>query len=369
MNLKTTLRACLVASAALAPVLEPVQAYNVTPCNGKPHGGLHSNITMRIDRCYTAANNTNENAVIDYAVAEWNKISGVHNRFATTSGDSSCSIVVNDGVSELALVPANHPLLAQANRAGVTKTVVNACASPYDSTRNGRVVEADVLVSEATVLTPLDSLDVRTGGRQLLMHELGHVLGANHVTNKPALMESIISAKMARHSVIGLNSDRAESYFPDDVQMASVYHSDGGAGLIDPAVSAWHWDTATAPAATRRIYPGTSARPVCRGATTTVRYSNGNLGKAGLAQANQVKMQILLSDNAQISTTDRVVSEFTFWGAQGFFGSSTRTITVPANLPLGTYYVGVLVDPDQVASEQEEGNNSTPLGLRLNVNC
>lgn len=370
MNLKTTLGVCALASAALIPTSQPVHAYEVVECNGKVRHGVHATHTLRIDRCYTPAA-TSEDTVLGYARDRWHKVSGVHDRFSLVAGDNNCAITSGDTVSEIAMVAANHPLLAGSSGRTISRS--NPCLSPFGAGRDGRITEVDVLVSEVLQLGLLGPLDVRTGGRQIAMHELGHVLGADsdpHEVDEPALMNPTVNAKLGHRTVIGVNANISESYFPDDIQLASRYHSDGGAGLVDPAVSGWQWSTVGGVTALNRIYIGVGAsRDVCRGTVQPIRFSQSNLGKADILQGNQITMRIMLSDNDQITTTDRQIDQFMFWGTQGFYGTSTRNILVPANLPLGVYHVGILADPGEVRAEQEEGNNSTPLGLVLNVNC
>jgi hypothetical protein len=165
---------------------------------------------------------------------------------------------------------------------------------------------------------------------------------------------------MGNNSVTGAISDRAESYFPDDIELAALYHS-GAGGAVDIAVSPWHWNSVEGE--TTLIYPVEVRRSVCRGAATTVRYSNGNLGKNAIAQAAAVPMRLVMSTDTLITSADRTLSSFTFWGARGFFGSLTRNVTVPANTPVGTYHVGIVADPAQSLVEQDENNNASRLNL------
>lgn len=335
-------------------------AWEALECSGQVYGGIHSAVTFQIDRCDTPDGST-EDAVIDFAVAGWNNVFGMWDRFnAPVNGDNNCDVpAASSGSWQLALVPANDALLD--GNAGMASSV-----SPADCTNNGAMLGASVVVDQTLSLTALNELSQTLGARETLIHELGHVLGANHEDGNMTVMCTSTAGscgKVGRFSSgggVGTPDIRSEALLPDDVDFAFQYHASTQTGNIDAIVSPWRYSSGPV-----RNY-GPTTRTLCPGQTTTVQFSYGNRGKVNIAQASPVGLRVVLSSNTTISTSDVTALNGTFWGDSGFFGTTTWTITVPT-LAAGTYHVGIISDPTNARTEDDEWNNAAETGLRITI--
>jgi hypothetical protein len=152
---------------------------------------------------------------------------------------------------------------------------------------------------------------------------------------------------------------------PEDVFFAMTFHRSSLAGIPDPTASGWR---RTAGTSLSRIYGSGVVRSLCRGASTTVEFSVGNVGGANVSSSAPLAYRVVLSSNDSISVADTSLASGTFWANVGGWTTKTSTITVPNNaIPGQTYWVGVMVDPLEVYSEEDENNNSTKTGLKITV--
>lgn len=353
---------CLGALAMLAAATSSrwAGAWEALECSGQVYAGIHSAVTFAIDRCDTP-DGSSEDAVIDYAVAAWNNIFGMWDRFnAPVNGDNNCDVpAATSGSWQLALVPANDALLD--GNAGMTSSL-----SPSDCTNNGAMLGASVVVDQTLSLTALSELSQSLGARETLIHELGHVLGANHEDGNMSVMCTSTAGscgKVGRFSAaggVGTPDIRSETLLPDDADFAFQYHSSTSTGNVDAIVSPWRYSSGPV-----RNY-GPTTRTLCPGQSTTVQFSYGNKGKVNIAQASPVGLRVVVSNNTTISTGDVTATSGTFWADSGGFGTTTWSFTVPA-LASGTYHVGIIADPTSAFTEDDEWNNAAETGLRIFV--
>lgn len=95
---------------------------------------------------------------------------------------------------------------------------------------------------------------------------------------------------------------------------------------------------------------------VSPGGTVMLEVSVGNLGTA-----RDYPARFVLSRNTVIGTDDRTLAEGTIPAAVGVPPPSpprTEAITIPADVPPGTYHLGVILDPDDEHAELDELNNT-----------
>jgi hypothetical protein len=225
-----------------------------------------------------------------------------------------------------------------------------------------------VVVDQTLPLAALDELDSRIGAREVLIHELGHVLGADHEDDVMSAMctAPVSCGKVGRRSAsggVGAPDIRSETRLPDDVAFAVNYHSSAEAGRIDAFASPWRYSSGPS-----LNYSPTVTRTLCPGQSTTVRFGVGNLGKVNISSANPVNLRMVISTDSAISTADATVATGTFWATIGFFGSLEWTVTIP-NVPsrASAYHIGVIADPTNTRTEDDEFNNGTQTGLRIMV--
>src|SRR6185503_9790203 len=89
------------------------------------------------------------------------------------------------------------------------------------------------------------------------------------------------------------------------------------------------------------------------GGTAVIEFSLENAGNLASGSFN---IDFLLSTNNFISTSDTVVGQ-NLGATVSAHGRSTssQTVTIPANTPLGTYFMGVCVDTGNTVAESIEG--------------
>ncbi len=356
MNSRTVLGA-IPAIFVVALGVGRVAAYEALQCNGEIYRGLHSNVTFAVDRCDTPAGSA-EQTVIDEAMHDWNDLYGMSDRFSSTGGDSNCSVGPgSNGVWDIGLVPASDAVLD--GNAGVASKF-----GPTDCTNNGALSGASVVIDQTLPLGFLEELDTRLGARETLIHELGHVLGADHEDDVMAVMcTSNTCGKVGRRSGATTSSlgRHPETIWGDETLFAVRYHGTSNSGNVDPTVSPWQFTSS----GISLNYNGTN-RQKCPGQTTSVKFSLANLGKKNIESSNHADVHIVFSNDDYISTGDVLAATGTSWMDSGYFGTTSWTVTVPSLSP-GTYHVGVIIDPGDEFTEDDEFNNATETGLRVTV--
>ena len=72
--------------------------------------------------------------------------------------------------------------------------------------------------------------------------------------------------------------------------------------------------------------------------------------------------------NTYISSYDRTLStNYGAWASPGFSGTFSKTVTIPADVAPGTYYLGYVIDFDNQISEANETNNIQPLPRSITI--
>ncbi|WP_374563798.1 matrixin family metalloprotease [Ideonella sp.] len=183
------------------------------------------------------------------------------------------------------------------------------------------------------------------------LHELGHALGLGHSDGVQATMNSYY----ANGGPLGNNKE--VDPLPDDRSGVRALYPDGTTEA-DVASSPFK---RTGTGTTGLVSSPTSA---ARGSSVNIGYTFANLGTATAT----FNIGFYLSTNNIISTGDRLLGSNTgAWASAGALGTYTRTLTIPADVAPGTYYLGFLVDKDSGIAEANEGNNGQPMPRSITI--
>jgi len=184
------------------------------------------------------------------------------------------------------------------------------------------------------------------------VHELGHFLGLDHEDNRMAVMMTTASAFW------GEGGDVSHHPFPDDATGSRTLYSFSN-DEADLAISNFRFVGSNA---TSLIVGGMQAVP--RGGTFVTGFAFGNVGNTNIDTFNAV---IVLSSNQIISSFDRVIANLTGFSTPGFYGDFTFTVGMPSNMPLGDFFVGAILDPQNAIAEERESNNRVVFPQRIRV--
>lgn len=348
--------------AVIAAIGPDATAYTSSTCNGKIVGAQNL-ITFEIDRCFTPAGSAKE-SVLNHGRDRWNNLTGMLDRFAYVNGDSNCFIdhLNWNGISEIAVVPANDPNLHGAY--GMFIGRYNPCESPFGSGKDGRLIEGDLVVSNAFTTSALDPLNADLGAREIAVHELGHALGMGH--DDPGTLSvmcnttapSAACGKLANRNIHGSSVSRAETRMTDDTKFALTFHASSQPGGKDPAVSPWK---IVSNVPTLNVDTTVSR---CPGQTFSMPVTLLNNGKINITSSDPALVRTVLSTDTTISSSDTVAAQWSFWAHSGVQGHIIRTTTVPALGP-GTYHVGVVVDYTNAIAETDEYNNAVRVNVKV----
>ena len=112
-----------------------------------------------------------------------------------------------------------------------------------------------------------------------------------------------------------------------------------------------------------------TATIVARGGSFTISDTEKNMGtdKAIPNTGNWNMVFYYLSTDTNITPADKLIGyrlvygtkTGAYWGVNGGASDSASTVvTVPANTPVGTYYIGAIADSGHVVTETNENNNA-----------
>ncbi len=327
------------------------QAWEVAgSCGGRIYKGTHSNHTWSIDGCSV---NASQNAAIRDAQAAWERVNGMHNRFKVKDTRGDCRVNSGDGKWEIHIAPPTMSWLD--GDAGTSRSRYNWCWW----FGNGDVFENDIVVSSDLVSIRLDPLDQDLGLREVVLHEVGHALGADHSVHG-IMCDSDFGTcgKFGDRDRFGnLGTESSESLMPDEIRFGHRWHADSESDAVDAAVSAFTW---------LQSYPqiGNYAplQQLCHGDTFSVRVSVANLGQGNLSTTGIV----VLSTNKIISVYDTEALAFDYNRNGPGRNEGVFDVTVPNHLLRGiTYHIGLVIDHTDSVSEIVEHNNSVRTGGQI----
>lgn len=287
-------------------------------------------------------------------------------RFAMANDDDT-SIAVGNGESEIAIAA---DVLAQCGSPACTHVLTDGA---------GSIVETDVLfeVDLDWLLNDSRSLsqayDHKNGTRPLLntaVHEFLHALGALHESDVYNIMG-------VDWNVVSTNGAHTETMVSEDTTqgLISVYGPRSGvsSAIEDLSVTHWKWREAGNAGYSRHmrclLYTSTGGpltllssddeEPVYQvsaGQTIQVEQTVENHG----TMFHAVDVKWYVSDNDFISKHDTLIESRVLSKATGGPYTWTRTVTLPSSLVSGqTYWVGIVIDPDDALVERNEINNAT----------
>jgi len=203
-------------------------------------------------------------------------------------------------------------------------------------------ISADVLFNTAYMWTadPRECTFVSPFNfSSVAIHELGHVLGLGHEDSELATMNSIYHAHDRR------------THGDDQDGIRNLYGPSGA--VVNVMASHWKRTSTSASQPARTVTPPTS--PVTAGDTVTFEWTAENAGTASAT----FNVGFYLSPDPDIATTDTLLG--TNSGATvppGDSATFTRALTIPRDTPSGSYYVGCVLDRDDLLAETDEQDNA-----------
>lgn len=279
----------------------------------------------------------------------------------TLATDNDYVVAGNNGESEVAMVPSGA--------AGLCGSI--ACTLNWSA--GGTIVESDVYFDMshdwATTDLKAESKAYAPGeGRPLLntaLHEFSHALGLKHEAD-------VFNVLGNAWNVVSTNGLTTESVISEDTSNGLIAHY-GERVDINEDLSLYHWhhvgssngysnhgrtavtdiaDLSLAAAAPFDPSLNEPAWYVTSGQQIKVEQTAENRGTA-----QTVTIKWYLSTNSTITTSDTLLATSSITKGRNGPYTWTRTLTLPANLN-GRYWVGAIIDSEDVLAEQNEINNA-----------
>lgn len=311
-------------------------------CNGSPPL-LKDDVVVFVDPSANFAD-------VSAAVQGWNELPGVSDRFSLVKCGSAC-------YQQADLFPDVRQVdsMLVGDAWAVNWVRQRPCAAPYDEDNDGHIFDFDI---ELTTSHPArvgddgvcDSFAVYA--RSVYMHEFGHALGLDHENSYISLMNG--NGFEPNFSTPGKYCGQATiAPHPDEVDFMYGYYATGGSS-VDGALLGYYLNT------DGNIVPTRSSKhqDVCPVDTVTYKFTWANRGSETIPWTDVTT--VLSLDNV-IDLSDRVVDSDQVWGTRGFDSTAIWNFTVPKNLGIGIYKIGVIFDPSNTVDELFEGNNATYL--------
>jgi hypothetical protein len=190
------------------------------------------------------------------------------------------------------------------------------------------------------------------------LHELGHALGLDHENHVQALMNEAVP----NSGPVGCGMEWTP--FGDDRSGVRHLYPDGTTER-DIAASTYKLCDTCSKSTSKLVPASTSAK---QGDQVYMEYTVSNLG----SYQETYNIGFYLSTDELISTSDVLIGTVT--GAAlsaGATGLSNRYLTIPHSVKPGKYYLGFIVDYDNVIPESNETNNNQqmPGGITIDFDA
>lgn len=211
--------------------------------------------------------------------------------------------------------------------------------------------------------------------RATMMHEIGHVAGLLHTIETYGVM-----GHASRHA--NTNANKARVYLGEDASSGVVkLYGTASENIEDVGVS--HWKFVSAGDDPKEDYSehnrtvvydndgdlieDTSNKnseihyKVKKGQSIKVEFTYENNGQ----DEHELEVGFFLSGNNTITTGDLFLRDSKVTIARNSAYTTSKTVTIPAWVPSGFYFVGAIIDYDKKLSEQTGSNNTTYIGIRV----
>lgn len=334
----------LLTAALIAAVLcgspRPADAYSWDSCSGRRIRWEGGTTSLYLNTRSFPIGSTWD-ARLQNAMWHWNNVKGSALRFYV--GRDTDGTYGTNGKNEVVFAKLD----GRGGTLAVTKTRYH-CRRDFFGRLSAGIDETDVVFDDAE---PWSTSRLSYGSssvsfESVALHEFGHVIGLSHENRWMASM----NAYYPNSGPLGqakewdpLPDDRegARYLYGDSTQerdlAASVFKrtSPGGAGLVASPLSA------------------------PRGSTISIEFTVANLSTT---VRETFDIGFFLSTNAVISTSDRLLgTNRGAYASRGFVGTYTRSLTIPASVAPGTYYLGFILDPANAVAEANESNGAQEL--------
>jgi Matrixin/Dockerin type I domain/CARDB len=209
-----------------------------------------------------------------------------------------------------------------------------------DNPITGNVNNADVLFNRSFLWTTADPGFTTSGPinfNYVAMHEFGHVLGLGHEDRTLAVMNSIYHPNPHR-----LHAD-------DRRGVRARY----GRGRVETDIGPSNWKKTTSARVAADLV--SSPASAVAGDTIAMEWTQENFGTTPAS----FNIAFLLSGDNIISPLEDILVGRNIGASQPAGSSSTfqRSVTIPADTPRGTFFLGVCLDDDNALLERFEENN------------
>ena len=305
---------------------------------------------------------------LDTAIDRWNENPSDFD-FTNSFGDTS--IDFSNDQSEAWFTSDNDydPAMAVVRYKGIT-----FCSNP-------RIVEADILFysnedytssMSTTSLLEYDTNDNGISARPFqttAVHELGHALGLEHENDEYNVMGQ-------DWTHVHVNGSTARAYAGEDACDGAI-DLYGSIDVEDLSVAHWKWDGRSGEYSVHshtELFSSSGIAPLDSdpygewleyhahpGQTIQVELTYENNGQSD----HDIDVGIYLSGNDLITTADPRLGGFGITLSRGNVSTLKTAVTIPADKPLGDYWIGAVVDEDDIVTEVTESNNATWIRLTL----
>lgn len=202
------------------------------------------------------------------------------------------------------------------------------------------------------------------------IHELGHGLGLAHVNTEYNIMGT-------DYYHLHANAGMARSYMGEDASDGAV-RLYGYASTVIEDVSVVHWKrigasgeysshgrTALYDSTGTTVLPsvvdaGEARFDVSAGQTIQIELTAENNGRS----SHSPRIGYYLSTNNAIATSDTLIGSETRSIARNNVDTYKTTVTIPAGLPSGNYWLGAIIDDTNLIAERVEDNNAAYFPIR-----
>lgn len=228
----------------------------------------------------------------------------------------------------------------------------------------GEIYESDIVFNQGKSWTDDPNYAINNGNvillTSVLMHELGHSWGAQRGTSYPETYDYDLPTVM-------------HSYCPN------IYETGRGIHWADAYMIRRNYDNQTTILSSSDI--GVESYYAMNGLNiSTTDKSSYKLGdhltinnltveNVGYSSVNELRVRLYLSYDREISTSDYQLPGYYYWGtfsAESYYvGNFTRQI--PYNIPMGTYYVGIVVTINGFSTDDFTSNNTTCLTYPVSI--